>query len=273
MESIESALVKGPITRIQRSCLMFNLEGHVALVTGGNGGIGLAYARGLVKSGAAVALWGRNIGKNQTAVDELRSLGGNVHAFVCDVTDEAMVKQVFADTVAHFGKVDSCFANAGGGGEPGRLHETDSENWSRVMDMNVTSVVHTFRPVIAHLIERKASGKLLVTSSIAALMGMGFQASYSTTKAAVVGLIRALAVELGANGITANAILPGYIESDLTAAAPKAFKEGSKRRVAGGRLGTSEDMEGIAVFLASRHSNYMTGQTIAIDGGHSVFPL
>ena len=252
---------------------MFNLEGHVALVTGGNGGIGLAYARGLVKSGAAVALWGRNIGKNQTAVDELRSLGGNVHAFVCDVTDEAMVEQVFADTLAHFGKVDSCFANAGGGGEPGRLHETDSENWSRVMDMNVTSVVHTFRPVIAHLIERKASGKLLVTSSIAALMGMGFQASYSTTKAAVVGLIRALAVELGTNGITANAILPGYIESDLTAAAPKAFKEGSKRRVAGGRLGTSEDMEGIAVFLASRHSNYMTGQTIAIDGGHSVFPL
>jgi len=89
----------------------------------------------------------------------------------------------------------------------------------------------------------------------------------------VVGLVRALAVELGANGITANAILPGYVESDLTASEPKAFKEGSKRRVAGGRLGTSEDMEGVAVFLASRHSNYMTGQTIAIDGGHSIFPL
>ena len=196
-----------------------------------------------------------------------------MHAFVCDVTDEAMVKQVFADTLAHFGKVDSCFANAGGD-EPGKLHETESENWNRAaMDMNVTSVVHTFRPVIAHLIKLKAAGKLLVTSSIAAVMGMRFEAPYSTIKAAVVGLIRALAVELGANGITANAISPGYIESDLTVAAPKAFKEGSKRRVAGGRLDTSEDMEGIAVFLASRHSNYMTDQSITIDSGHGIFPL
>ena len=153
---------------------MFNLEGHVALVTGGNGGIGLAYARGLVKSGAAVAIWGRNTEKNQTAIEELRSLGGNVQAFVCDVTDEAMVKQVFADTLDYFGKVDSCFANAGGGGQIGRLHETNSESWNQVMDMNVTSVVHTFRPVIAHFIERKAAGKLLVHLINCRCYGYGF---------------------------------------------------------------------------------------------------
>tara|TARA_B110000259_G_scaffold79708_1_gene93397 strand:- start:1020 stop:1778 length:759 start_codon:yes stop_codon:yes gene_type:complete len=252
---------------------MFNLEGHVALVTGGNGGIGLAYARGLVKSGAAVAIWGRNPVKNKAAIEELRGLGGNVEAFACDVTNESMVNKTFADTIAHFGKVDSCFANAGGAGQSGFLHQLGSENWNQVMDLNVNSVVHTFRPMIAHLIERKAPGKLVVTSSIAALMGMGYQASYSATKAAVLGLVRGLAVELGASGITTNAILPGYVESDLTAAAPKAFKEGSAKRVCGGRLGRLDDMEGIAVFLASRHSDYMTGQTVVIDGGHTIFPL
>lgn len=252
---------------------MFDLNGHVALITGGNGGIGLAFARGLVKSGAAVAIWGRNKDKNKAALAELKNLGGQAQAFVCDVTDEAQVNDAFAATVAHFGKVDSCFANAGGAGARGYLHQTDNTAWNSVMDLNVNSVVNTYRPVIAHLMEREAPGKLVVTSSIAALMGMGGAASYSATKAAVVGLTRALAVELGRNGISVNALLPGYVESDLTANTPQAFKDGAMRRSCLGRVGTAEDMEGVAVFMASRHSDYMTGHALVMDGGHTIFPM
>jgi NAD(P)-dependent dehydrogenase (short-subunit alcohol dehydrogenase family) len=252
---------------------MFDLSGHVALITGGNGGIGLAFARGLVKSGASVAIWARNKDKNDAALAELRDLGGQAEAFVCDVTDEVQVNDAFAATVEHFGKVDSCFANAGGAGARGFLHEIDNATWNSAMDLNVNSVVNTYRPVIAHLLERKAPGKLVVTSSIAAIMGMPAAASYSATKAAVVGLTHALAVELGRNGITVNALLPGYVESDLTAATPQAFKDGAMRRSCLGRVGKVEDMEGVAVFMASRHSDYMTGHALVMDGGHTIFPV
>jgi NAD(P)-dependent dehydrogenase (short-subunit alcohol dehydrogenase family) len=257
----------------KRNRMMFNLDGHVALITGGNGGIGLAFARGLLKSGASVAIWGRNKDKNEAALAELKDLGGQAAAFICDVTEESQIKDAFTATIAHFGKVDSCFANAGGSGGTGFLHQVDNETWNSAMDLNVNSVVNTFRPTIAHLLERKAPGKLVVTSSIAALMGTGLHAPYSTTKAAVIGLVRALAVELGTMGITANALLPGYIESDLTAATSQAFQDAAKRRACLGRVGTVEDMEGVAVFLASRHSDYMTGSAMVMDGGHTIHPL
>ena len=251
---------------------MFDLDGHVALITGGNGGIGLAFGRGLVRSGAAVAIWGRNAAKNEAAVAELRSLGGESEAFICDVTDESQVNEAFTETVARFGKVDSCFANAGGAGVRGPLHKIDYETWKDGLDLNLNSVVNTFRPAIAHMLERKARGKLVVTSSVAAMMGMPAAASYSATKAAVVGLIRSLAVELGQAGITANALLPGYVESDLTADTPQAFKDAALRRSCIGRHGAVEDMEGVAVFLASRHSDYMTGHALVMDGGHTIHP-
>ncbi|MEM7613050.1 MAG: SDR family oxidoreductase [Pseudomonadota bacterium] len=252
---------------------MFDLTGHVALITGGNGGIGLAFGRGLVKAGAAVAIWGRNEDKNAAAVAELESLGGNVRAFVCDVTDEQAIDGAFTATIDAFGKVDSCFANAGGAGARGMLHETDSDSWQQVIDMNLNGVVNTYRPVIAHLLERGAPGKLIATSSIAALMGTAFQASYATTKAAVVGLARSLAVELGRNGITSNALLPGYVESDLTASTPQAFKDAAARRACLGRVGRVEDMEGVAVFMASPTSDFMTGHALVMDGGHTIHPM
>lgn len=251
---------------------MFDLDGSVALVTGGNGGIGLAFARGLARSGAAVALWGRNQEKNQAALAELQGLGAHARAFSCDVTDEVRVEEAFAATLKHFGKVDFCFANAGGSGARGLLHETDTRAWQATLDLNLNSVVNTFRPVIRHLLERKAPGKLIVTSSVAALMGMPMAAGYAATKAAVVGLVRSLAVELGHAGITANALLPGYVESDLTAGTPQSFKESAKRRSCLGRVGTVEDMEGVAVFLASRHSDFMTGHAMVMDGGHTIHP-
>lgn len=251
----------------------FKLTGKVALVTGGNGGIGLAYAKGLVKAGAKVAIWGRNTEKNTQAIEALKALGGEVASFVCDVTDEAQVDTAFSETLKHFGQVDICFANAGGAGPRGLLHQTKSEAWKGVLDLNLNSVVYTYQKVISQLIERKVGGKLIVTSSVAGLVGTGYAAGYSTTKAAVLGLTRALAVELGRNNIQVNAILPGYIETEMSLDTPPAFKEAVLRRSCSGKIGTLEQMEGIAVFLASAASDFMTGQNVVLDGGHTIHPM
>ncbi|TAE28803.1 MAG: SDR family oxidoreductase [Cytophagales bacterium] len=251
----------------------FDLSGQIALVTGGNSGIGLAFARGLVKAGASVAIWGRDEQKNADALQNIQALGGNAQAFVCDVTKEEQIQSAFDATVAHFGKVDACFANAGGSGKQGLLHKQTTADWNAILDLNLNSVVHTYRPVIAHLIARKAPGKLIVTSSTAAVMGMGYAAGYGTTKAAVLGLTRALAIELGRNNIQVNAVLPGYIETEMSINTPQAFRDAALRRTASGVFGTLEQMEGVAVFLASKSSDFMTGQSIILDGGHSISPM
>ncbi len=252
---------------------MFNLSNKVAIVTGGNGGLGLAYGRGLVKSGAKVAIWGRNEEKNTSAVAELEALGGDVEAFVCDVTDELSVAQAFSGTIDRFGSVHACFANAGGGGFRGMSHMTPRAEWLKTIDLNLMSVVQTWAPVTEYMLEHKTGGKLVVTSSVAALVGTGGAAGYSTTKAAVRGLVQALAIELGQAGIQVNAILPGFIETEMSLQTSEAFQAAARRRSAIDRIGKLEDMEGIAVYLASEHSDFMTGQSIVLDGGHTIHPM
>lgn len=252
---------------------MFDLTGHVSIVTGGNGGLGLAYCRGLVKSGAKVAIWGRNEAKNASAIEEIRAMGGEAEAFVCDVTDEADIDAAFKQTLNRFEKVDSCFANAGGGGFRGASHNVGRQAWLDTIDLNLMSVVQTWAPVTEHFLERKIPGRLIVTSSVAALIGSGGAAGYSTTKAAVLGLTQALAVELGKAGIRVNALLPGFIETEMSLDTSEAFQESARRRSAIGRIGELEDMEGAAVFLASKESDFMTGQGIVLDGGSTIYPL
>ena len=252
---------------------MFDLTGHTALVTGGNSGIGLAYAKGLVKCGAKVAIWGRKEDKNVAALEELRALGGDVESYICDVMDIEAVEKTMAQSIKRFGQVDSCFANAGGQGNPGPFLESTPKGWDYAIGLNLTSVVNTYRPFVRHLMARKAPGKLVVTSSIAARLGMPMGSGYSATKAAVAGLTRALAVELGRANIQVNAILPGYVATEMSTQAPEHFAKSMARRTASGVIGSLEDFEGLAVFLASKHSNYITGQEIVIDGGQSVFPF
>lgn len=252
---------------------MFDLTGKVAVVTGGNGGLGLAYARGLVKCGAKVAVWGRNPDKNAAAAEELRGMGGDVEAFACDVTSEEQIAAAFAGTIERFEKVDSCFANAGGGGFRGMSHMTSREDWLAAIDLNLMSVVQTWKPVTEHMLARGEGGRLVVTSSVAALVGTGGAAGYSTTKAAVIGLVQALALELGQGGIRVNAILPGFIETEMSLNTSEAFQEATRRRSAIGRIGKLEDMEGPAVFLASDHSDFMTGRCMILDGGHTIHPM
>ena len=252
---------------------IFDLERHVAVITGGNAGLGLAMAKGLVKAGASVAIWGRSAEKNADAVATLQAMGGTAAAFECDVTDDASSQAAFVETLAHFGSIDSFFANAGGSGVRGKFHELTRQDWQATTDLNMQSVITSFQLAIRHWLEKKKPGKLIVSSSIAGLIGIPGGTGYSATKAAVVGLIRGLAIEYARAGIQANAILPGFIETEMSLDTPQYFQDGVKRRAASGEIGKLEDMEGIAVYLASKESRFLTGQCIILDGGHTIYPL
>jgi NAD(P)-dependent dehydrogenase (short-subunit alcohol dehydrogenase family) len=251
---------------------VFDLSGHVALITGGNGGIGLGMARGIAKSGGAVAIWGRNLEKNQAAVAELHALGARAEAFPCDVSRESEIVRAMDETLMRFGRVDSCFANAGMGVSKA-FTEMSLADWNAVLDVNLTGVFLCFREAVRHMIARGGGGKLVATSSIGALHGMPKQPNYAATKAGVIALVRSLAVELGKHDIQANALVPGWIETEMTAPAMrwKKLNDTIVSRTPAGRWGTAEDMEGIAAYLASPESRFHTGDVIRLDGGYAVF--
>jgi hypothetical protein len=251
----------------------FDLSETVAVVTGGNGGIGLGMAEGLVGAGAAVAIWGTNPAKNEAATERLTALGGNVEAFACDVSDEEAVAETFAATLHRFGKVDACFANAGVAGTGVRFDDMDLEEWRRVVAVNLDGAFLTFRAAVRHMLERGEGGSLVATSSLASVMGMPRGEHYAATKAGLSAVVRSLAVEYGRYGIRANAVLPGWIETAMTAGwmSSDRFRDAVLPRVPAGRWGAPEDFSGIAVYLASDASRYHSGDTIVIDGAYRVF--
>ena len=246
---------------------LFDLRGKTAVITGGNSGIGLAFARGLVKSGADVAIWGRNEAKNAAAVEELHAFDvGSAAAFPCDVAEEEQIAAAMASTLDRFGKVDICFANAGIGGGMA-LPEMTAEAWNKVMAVNARGPALTYRYVTEHMVERGEGGKLIATSSGQSIMGVNRSSNYAASKATVNGLTRAAAFELARYQITANALLFGFYETDLTAQADPRFAEWMTKRIPLRRFGDHEGLEGLAVFFASPHSDYITGQCLPVDGG------
>ncbi len=246
---------------------LFDLSGHTAVITGGNSGLGLSMARGLIKSGADVAIWARNEDKNRAAVEELNALGGgSAAAYKCDVVYDEQIAEAMAATLARFGKVDSCFANAGtGGSRP--LNEMTPDLWDHVMAVNARGAALTYRYVSEHMIARGEGGKLLATSSGQSIMGVNRSSAYAASKSAMNGLTRSAAFEFARHKITANAFLFGFYETDLTSAADPRFAEWMTRRIPLRRFGDHEGVEGLAVFFASPHSDYITGQCLPIDGG------
>ncbi len=251
---------------------MFDLSDKVALVTGGNSGIGLGFGRGLAKAGARVALWGRDAAKNDEAVAELEGLGAEAAGFVCDVTDEAAVTAATAATLERFGRIDACFANAGFS-IPAAFVETKLVDWNKVVQTNLTGSFLTFREVAKHMIERGGGGTLVATSSIVEICGAPRQVAYGATKAALSSMVRALAVELARHDIRANAILPGWIETPPMEAlkAYKPLMDEVLHRTPARRMGSPADLEGIAVYLASDASRFHTGDVLRIDGGYMIF--
>ncbi|HZU72890.1 MAG TPA: SDR family NAD(P)-dependent oxidoreductase [Acidimicrobiales bacterium] len=250
-----------------------DLSGHVALVTGGNSGIGLGMASGLAQAGADVAIWGTNPDKNAAAEAQLAAHGTRVLALRCDVGDEAEVEEAFAETVSSLGKVDSCFANAGVGGAASSFLEMSLDEWHRVLRVNLDGAFLTFRAAARHMVERGGGGSLVGTASLAAISGQARGEHYAATKGGLISMIRALAVELARHRVRANAILPGWIDTPMTsgALAWDRFRDKVLPRVPARRWGEPSDFAGVAVYLASPASEYHSGDTLVVDGGYIVF--
>jgi NAD(P)-dependent dehydrogenase (short-subunit alcohol dehydrogenase family) len=256
----------------------FDLTGKVAIVTGGNSGIGLGMAAALVEAGCAVHVWGRNATKNQRALAQLRTKGGRAEAAQCDVSDPRSVEAAMAETLARFGRVDGCFANAGmGGGGRRSFIERPLAEWRELLATNLDGAFLTLQAAARHMAERAgrgdAGGRLVVTSSIASVFGTARNEHYAASKAALNALTRALAVELARYGITANAILPGWIKSEMTEGlmSTDKFVNAVMPRIPMRRFGEPEDFGGIAVYLMSKASSYHTGDLFMIDGGYALF--
>jgi NAD(P)-dependent dehydrogenase (short-subunit alcohol dehydrogenase family) len=252
----------------------FDLTGKVALVTGGNGGIGLAMAEAVAQAGADIAIWGQNPAKNAAAQARLEATGRRVLVQQVDVGTSAAVDAAFAETLAALGRVDGCFANAGvsGRGRAGFADLSD-EAWDSVMKINLDGVFYTFRAAARHMVARGGGGALVATSSLAAIMGAARNEHYGAAKGAVISMCRALAVEYARHGIRANAILPGWVETEMTATlfADPRFSGAVMPRMPMRRWGTPDDFAGIAVYLMSDASRWHTGDSFVIDGGYTLF--
>ncbi len=255
----------------------FDLKGKVALITGGNGGIGLGMAEALAEAGADVCIWGTNEEKNLAASKQLAKHGTRVLALRCDVSDEAAVERALVDTLARFGRIDGCFANAGVMGVRRKFHELTSAEWSDVLDVNLDGLFYTLRGAARHMVERSErgdrGGRLIGISSLGALCGMARSEAYAASKGAVISLMQALAVEYARHGITANSILPGYIETAMTTAAyeNKKFADALLPRIPLRRWGKPTDFGGLAIYLMSDASAYHTGDKFLIDGGFFLY--
>jgi 2-deoxy-D-gluconate 3-dehydrogenase len=249
---------------------MFNLSGKVAVITGGNGGIGLGMARGLASAGARIVVVGRNAVKSQAAVAELQALGAEAVAIEADVVDEAAVARLMAQVAERWGRLDVLVNNAGINiRKPAQ--DLALDEWRSVLDSNLTSAFLCARA--AHpLLCRAGGGKVVNIGSMTSIFGASFAPAYSASKGGIVQLTKALATSWAADNIQVNAVLPGWIDTDLTRAARQqvpGLHERVLARTPAGRWGEPDDLAGVAVFLASRASDFVTGAAIPVDGGYS----
>lgn len=254
----------------------FDLTGKVALITGGNGGIGLGMAEGLAQAGAKIAIWGRNEEKNAAAEKKLKQ-HNEALALKVDVSDENQIKEAMAKTLEHFGRIDSIFANAGVGFGAPSFIDMDTETYRKVLAVNLDGVFWTLREGSRHMVARAekgdGGGSLVGVASLAAIEGAARNQHYAATKGAVLSMIKGCAVELARYGVRANSILPGWISTEMTQGLKgvSAFETKVISRVPARRWGEPEDFAGVAVYLASDASAYHSGDNFIVDGGYAIF--
>ena len=251
----------------------FDLTGHVSVVTGGNSGIGLAMADALAAAGAGVCIWGTNAERNEKAARQLAERGAQVLALRCDVGDEEQVDNAMSRTVERFGRLDSCFANAGVGGGGTRFTETELAEFHRVTRVNLDGAFLTLRAAARRMLEQGEGGSLVGTSSLAARQGQPRGQAYAASKGALISMIKSIAIELARSGVRANAVLPGWVSTPL--ADPLLQSEGFQRKVLPrmpvGRWGAPDDFGALAVYLASPASAFHTADALTVDGGYISF--
>jgi len=245
----------------------FDLTGKVAIVTGGNGGIGLGIARGLAAAGADIVVAARNAAKNAQAVAALREMGAKALPVVTDVQDETSVQDMVQATVRVFKRVDILVNNAGINIRKAPQDYTLAE-WQQVLNVNLTGVFLCAREVYPHMVTA-GGGKIINIGSMTSIFGSHVAPAYSASKGGVVQLTKSLAVFWAKDQIQVNAILPGWIHTDLTAAASPQRYDAIKARIPQGRWGEPDELAGTAVFLASAASDYVTGTALPVDGGYT----
>jgi len=241
---------------------MRELEGKVAVVTGGSRGIGRATAIELSRAGASVAVVARSEERAQGTVD---GLGGKGAAFACDVSDSTQCTDLMAAVEECLGPVDILVNNAGITRD-NILVRLKDEDWQAVMDTNLRGAFNATRAVARGMMKRR-SGRIINIASVVGLTGNRGQANYAASKAGLVGFTKSVAQELAARGILANVVAPGFIETDMTAELPEEAREGLAERIPLGRFGAPEDVAGAIRFLAGPAAAYITGQVLVVDGG------
>jgi 2-deoxy-D-gluconate 3-dehydrogenase len=248
----------------------FDLTGRVAVVTGGNGGIGLGMARGLASAGAAIVVAGRNHGKSEKAVEEIRALGVEAVAIEVDVADEASVNALIRASAERWGRLDVLVNNAGMNIRK-QPQDMSLAEWRQVLDTNLTSAFLTSRAAYP-IMKAQGGGKIINIGSMMSIFGTGFASAYAASKGGIVQLSKALASAWARDRIQVNAVLPGWIDTELTVNARRevgGLHERVLARTPADRWGVGDDLAGVAVFLASPASDFVTGAAIPVDGGYS----
>ena len=251
---------------------LFDLIGKVAVVTGGNGGIGLGIARGLAQANAAVVVAARNESKTAAAVGELRELGSDACGIALDVADEGSIRDAVEETVERYGRLDILVNNAGTTVR-NRPEDYEAADWDLVQDVNLRGAFLCSREAYSHMAKLEG-GKIINIGSMTSIFGLDWGAPYAASKGGIVQLSKSLAIAWAKDNIQVNAILPGWIETDLTAPLQERFPDRHAQitsRIPDGRWGVPSDFAGIAAFLASGASDYVTGTAIPVDGGYSVY--
>ena len=250
---------------------LFDLSGKVAVVTGGNGGIGFGMARGLAEAGCAVVVAGRNADKSARAVKELQGLGVKAAAIAANVAEEAAVAALVKRTIEDFGRLDIVINNAGTNIRK-MPQDLSLAEWHHVMDTNLTSAFLVSKAAYPHM-KRQGGGKVINIGSMMSIFGVRFSPAYAPSKGGIVQLTKALATAWAVDNIQVNAVLPGWIDTELTQGARRevaGLHDSVLRRTPAGRWGVIEDMAGVAVFLAGPGSDFVTGTAIPVDGGYSI---
>ena len=249
---------------------LFDLSGRVAIITGGNQGIGFGIARGLAEAGAAIVISGRRADKNAEAVAALTASSAKAVAIEADVAEEASCRALIARSVERLGRLDILINNAGAANRK-QPQDYSLAEWQRIIDVNLTGAFACSHVAYPHMV-RAGGGKIINIGSMLSIFGASFAVAYGASKGGIVQMTKGLACAWAKDNIQANAILPGWIDTEFTRTARQqvpGLHERVLARTPAGRWGTPEDLAGIAVFLASTASDFVTGAAIPVDGGYS----